>query len=453
MWIKTTYIDACETSVFLPVELTQDLNKRATLVFGARSSAVALRHHSDLAYNKDSSYDEPISIYLSKDLQPRLLLPETQIYRAKIHAHDNTLSLGPVIGLLLGIHNHEYHPRHMQKYSDRFSVYNKIGGLIYAFSSNSIAWDESKAYGLYFNIETNKWEYGVFPLPTVIYRRDFHQPQTVIDRLKETTHGRLFNSYRFSKQELFEIIQQNNELALNLPETEIIKSFDQLKTFADKHQKVILKPNNLSRGRGICFLEKTGDNYLLSDYRTPPPFDTIIKRERGLLQFYNENTAFHEDYLVQKCIKLAQIRGAAFDIRVVTQKKNKETWSLSGIECRVSDPDSLVTNISRGGYALELDTALWHSFQDQRVVSALTKQIYEYCLNLCAHLDRTGEHFAELGLDIGIDQDQKIWLIEANVFPSFKGFKQMDYNTYQKIRYAPLLYARSLTEFTSLSDS
>jgi glutathione synthase/RimK-type ligase-like ATP-grasp enzyme len=62
-------------------------------------------------------------------------------------------------------------------------------------------------------------------------------------------------------------------------------------------------------------------------------------------------------------------------------------------------------------------------------------------------MDASGEHFAEFGIDIAIDTNKNLWLIEANVFPSFKGFKKMDRDTYLSIRYMPILYALSLTQF------
>jgi hypothetical protein len=62
-------------------------------------------------------------------------------------------------------------------------------------------------------------------------------------------------------------------------------------------------------------------------------------------------------------------------------------------------------------------------------------------------MDKMGEHFAEFGMDVAFDINKNLWLIEANVFPSFKGFKVMDYNNYLNIRYTPLIYAVSLTEF------
>lgn len=444
MWIKIVFVDADEKSLILPVELKKMIGTSAKFIFGGRIVMVNVLSSTKLLYKDSSSFDDPITVYLSKDLKSRLLIPDSQIYKVKID--KNTFFLGPVIGFLMGIHNQDYSPNHMKKYSDRFGIYKKVGGLIYAFSPNSVVWDENKVFGLYFNIKTGKWEYGTFPLPSVIYRRDFHQSEDLINRLKAATDGRLFNSYRFSKWELFKIIGKNSDLAPKLPETEKIVSFVKLKDFVDRHLKVILKPNNLSRGRGICILEKKNEDYIINDYRGKHSFDVVLKGESELLQFYTENIDIHEDYLIQKHINLAKIDGSTFDIRVVMQKICKDTWIHSGVECRVARPNSLITNVSRGGYALELEDALWGAFKDKSIIYPLTKQIYEFCQDICMHLDNIGEHFAEFGLDIGLDEDRGIWLIEANVFPSFKGFKKMDYDKYLKIRYTPLLYALSLTE-------
>ncbi|HEX3027243.1 MAG TPA: YheC/YheD family protein [Clostridia bacterium] len=75
------------------------------------------------------------------------------------------------------------------------------------------------------------------------------------------------------------------------------------------------------------------------------------------------------------------------------------------------------------------------------------KKILDLCRKICVYLDTSGHHYAELGIDIAIDRDQNLWLIEANVFPSFKGFKKIDRETYLRIRYSPMIYARSLTGF------
>jgi hypothetical protein len=56
-------------------------------------------------------------------------------------------------------------------------------------------------------------------------------------------------------------------------------------------------------------------------------------------------------------------------------------------------------------------------------------------------------HFAEFGIDIALDEHGVPWLLEANIYPSFKGFKKLDYHTYLNIRYQPLYYAVRLQGF------
>ena len=108
----------------------------------------------------------------------------------------------------------------------------------------------------------------------------------------------------------------------------------------------------------------------------------------------------------------------------------------------------MITNISRGGYALTLDEALNRSFSlEEEKLKKMKDSIYQICLNLCKSLDRLNHHFGEFGIDIALDVNGKPWIIEVNVFPSFKGFKKMDYDTYLGIRYTPMLYAAHLAGF------
>jgi glutathione synthase/RimK-type ligase-like ATP-grasp enzyme len=300
------------------------------------------------------------------------------------------------------------------------------------------------AYGLFYNIVTSEWEYGCFPLPEVIYRRDFHSNPAYIKKLMEHTGGRLFNSYRFTKMDLYNYLITDNELKKYLPPTELSLNFEQVRKFIDRYPKVILKPIDLSRGRGICIIEKIDSVYKITDYRYKFPVTSVIYDNGSLEQFFNLNQGLFNKYLIQKYLNLARIGDSLFDIRVVMQKHKGKVWSCTGIEFRVS-ANSHLTNISRGGYALTLDEALRQS--SIKDCKSFSLKINEFCQKFCLHMDQVGHHFAEFGMDIAVDVDQNIWLIEANVFPSFKGFKKTDRQTYLSIRYTPLLYALSLTQF------
>jgi glutathione synthase/RimK-type ligase-like ATP-grasp enzyme len=258
----------------------------------------------------------------------------------------------------------------------------------------------------------------------------------------------LFNTARFTKLHLYLYLVKNKTLFKYLPPTTFCKDYNLVKRFINRYENVILKPANLSRGRGICIINRVNGIYLVSDYRRKPNLEIAINNDEELQAFFERNTDLFKGYLIQKRLELAKVDDQPYDIRIVMQKEKPQEWKCNGIECRVAAKKSLLTNISQGGFALTIDEALERSFnltESQR--EDKKQELYSLCLSLCEHLDKMGHHFAEFGIDIAIDEDGTMWIIEANVFPSFKGFKLMDYKTYLNIRYAPMLYAASLAGF------
>lgn len=442
MWTKIEVVPSDTEMIYLPSSWKMICKQSTVITFGKKSAHANIQYINSLELPKESSFESPGKIWISDKLKNKLFIQESLVYQIKLS--DSNIIIGPVIGLLLGVDTYRYTPNHMKKYSDRFGIYHKVGGLIYAFSPLWVDWENHTAYGLYYNICTTRWEYGCFPLPEVIYRRNFHIDDKLINKLMDSTDGKLFNSYRFSKYELYEAVRRESELSKYLPPTELLLDFDQVREFIDRHQKVILKPTDLSRGRGICVIEKTNSAYKITDYRNKRPTYLTFYRNESLKSFFASNQNLFNKYLIQKYLPLATIGNSPFDIRVVMQKRSDQTWGCTGIECRVSNGGHL-TNISRGGYALSLNEALDHTFPANS--RQLSQQVHEFCKKLCSYMDDLEEHFAEFGIDVAFDVDGNLWLIEANVFPSFKGFKKMDPKTYLAIRYTPLLYALSLTPF------
>jgi hypothetical protein len=442
MWVRFKLEVSEQDVIFLPLSMIGEYPKRVFVCFGGRTVSAMVKCSEFFDLSENSTYDNPSIIGMSIGLRNKLLLPEILAYRISIER--NAIAIGPVIGLLLGNQIHRYSPRHMEKYSDRFGIYDKIGGLIYAFSPKTVNWKERIVFGLYYDNPSQRWEYGFFPLPEVIYRRDFHSNPNDIKRLIQETGGRLFNSCRFTKYDLYSYIDKNDELRGYLPPTQLVRDFVQVMEFTRKHSRVILKPIDLSRGRGILIIEKDGDNYKITDYRLVLPVVTFYK-EDDLKNFFIENKGLFNKYLIQKFLSLAVMDNCPFDIRVVMQKNADKVWKCTGIECRVSKSGSHLTNISRGGHALSLDEAIKLSFGEQ--CKTFSEGIIGFCRKFCDYMDKAGEHFSEFGIDVALDKDRNLWLIEANVFPSFKGFKKMDIQVYYNIRHSPLLYALSLTRF------
>lgn len=448
MWAKIEVVPSEHQIIFLPLEWEKHCKEPLKIEFSGKSVKVSVQFMEAEEIKGENSFDKPINIKISNKVKDILLIQESIIYQIKIE--DSSIVIGPVIGLLMGMDTERYNPQHMNKYSDRFGIYPEVGGLIYGFSPKLINWDKHMVYGLYYNYGKGEWEYGDFPLPEVIYRRDFHTDPDIISKLVEYTGGRLFNSCRLTKYELFDFIRQNSELNQYLPPTELSMNLEQVIKFIDSHNKVILKPIDLSRGRGICIIEKIDCSYQITDYRSKQPVVWFYHDQEALKEFFDTNTNLFDKYLIQKYLALAKIGESLFDIRVVMQRQKDKTWACTGIECRVSCPNSHLTNISRGGYALCLDEALHQAFDSEHEL--LSRKVKEISHKFCDYMDTLKEHFAEFGLDIAIDLDKNLWFIEANVFPSFKGFKSMDFLNYLSIRYTPLLYALSLTKNGELNN-
>lgn len=446
MWIRIEVVPNNKEIMILPQEIDEKLGKEARVLFGKSSAISEIRYSAELEYITESSYENPIHIIVSSKLIEKLRIMQHLTYQIKVSRRR--ITIGPTIGLLLGAHDYLYSPEHMTKYSDRFGIYNEVGGLIYAFSEKAIDWERHTVYGLYYNIVSKKWEYGSFPIPSVIYRRDFHSNKETINRLMQITNGKMFNSWRFGKFYLYRHVRKYRKLANHLPSTEVTVDYRQIKRFIDEEKDIILKPIYLSRGRGICIINSIQEGYKVADYRNSEVKEFILGDDKELEDFFLNNQEFYDKYLIQRHLSLAKIDGAPYDIRVVMQKRRPGHWQCSGIECRVAAQESLITNISRGGYALTIEKALERSFDvDDETRGKIKAEVDELCLNLCESLDELGHHFAEFGIDIALDTGGNAWIIEANVFPSFKGFKKMDYDTYLGIRHTPILYAAHLAGF------
>jgi glutathione synthase/RimK-type ligase-like ATP-grasp enzyme len=217
-------------------------------------------------------------------------------------------------------------------------------------------------------------------------------------------------------------------------------------------KKVILKPVNLSRGRGIFIVESEKNGLFLTDYSLSVKRRYKASNFEDLYQMLRELGVHEQSYLYQTYIPLLKVSDRSFDVRVVMQKYKNMNWICSGIECRVAKENEELTNISRGGDAMTLEDVIRKS-NNHLSYTAVEKNIMKLCQNFCSLINKQNHHFGEFGLDIALDENGYPWILEANIFPSFKGFKQLDYDTYLKIGYQPLFYAVELQGFSILEET
>jgi glutathione synthase/RimK-type ligase-like ATP-grasp enzyme len=444
IWIKIKNHDSAEETIYLPQNLADKIPKQVKVQFGLKSMEVKVQPLEDIYTPVKSTFHNPIKIQFSQEVIKRLLIRETLVYQL-IYKED-ILHIGPVIGFLLGEQSYYYHDRNMQGLTRGMGIYSEIGGLFMAFKDISIDWGNMLINGLFYENDTKQWGYGSMPLPSVVFRRAFYTSQRVVDELKRLTGNKVFNSTRFDKWEVHKMLEKNTSFKKYLPETAELLALELWHNFIEKYKKVILKPAGLSRGRGICFIHVMEDQFAIYDYRASDlPRFYILKSDE--IDEYIINNFIDKNYVIQEQLDLATINGAPFDIRIVMGKNEDKSWHCRGIECRKAGPKNKITNISRGGQALSINNAIRLSFGPRVDSNKVKKEIISIAEEFCIFMDQSGEHFAEFGLDLAIDPQQRYWFIEANVRPVFRGFRDMDYGNYLHIRHMPLLYAASLAGF------
>lgn len=446
-WIKVEQgavesFEPPQNILFTSIGLAHELKTRTILKFGQKEIPISVKALPSIPECSGAHFHQPGIIQLSQDVIEELLIQTSATYQMEYS--ETTIRIGPVIGLLLGDQHYYYHHRRLKEITDAMGIYEKVGGLFLSFRYCSIDWKEKCIFGHYYNDVTKRWECGKLPIPSVVYRRGFNTRNNFVNEYKDELNWKVFNDIRFDKWEFYCQLKDNEFLNPFLPETELL-TVDSLITFLQRHPKVILKPKKLSRGRGITIItQKLDRTFVIHDYRR---FNDFTITESQLKEYLEKGKYLDNEYIVQPFLNLAKINGSPWDIRVVMQKNAGNQWVCNGIECRLAPTGKLITNISNGGKALHLNEALELAFGEEADCDLIGKDIHAISMEFCKMMDRTGYHFAEFGLDIALDQKRHYWFIEANVRPTFKGFKALDERIYKQICYEPILYSASIAGF------
>ncbi|MFD0589589.1 YheC/YheD family protein [Paenibacillus sp. GCM10027627] len=178
------------------------------------------------------------------------------------------------------------------------------------------------------------------------------------------------------------------------------------------YQMVYVKPTFGSMGRGVMRVEKSsagGYNYQLGGSKK------YFRTLRGLYASIRKDTK-GKSYLIQRGIHLLTYEGRAFDMRVVVQKSPYGGWETTGTVARVAHPDKIVTNGSQGGTILPVEQVLGiHSSPGQ--IDQILSQLERVGVSTMKRLRKYYPSLNEIGLDVAIDNDLRVWILEVNTKP------------------------------------
>ncbi|MBP1761027.1 MAG: hypothetical protein H6Q64_569 [Firmicutes bacterium] len=343
--------------------------------------------------------------------------------------HKHIIRIGPYIGIAANLKPDRSKPFGMQSFFIRQLIEQaqSMGAVCFAFSMKDL--DLIKAQVRGFTCHNNVWVKGLYPLPDVIYPRCNSEFNRYSVRQSLQKMGvRYFNPPGIGKWGTYKTLIQNSRLVKYLPDTRLINSFSDLNEMLNKYHHVYMKPITGSQGKNIIKVSQSVRpksyeyQYHINQRQISEKAGSLQELERKLRSFMGTKR-----YLVQQQINLLRKDGCIMDLRVMTQKNRNGNWMVTGDAFRIGKSGSITSNISGGGSVGDVQTLLNHYF-DKTQVREIMNDIDFLALETARTLETRLGPTGELGIDIGVDQHGKIWLIEANLKPARKIFSLMKDN-------------------------
>ncbi len=235
-----------------------------------------------------------------------------------------------------------------------------------------------------------------------------------------------------SKWKKWLAMKQSSFVSSHLPDTAIY-SLGTLKKFLSSFTIVFVKPDHLSLGKNVIRVQRKENHYTAHKGKVIKQFSTLDAMEKWLRGIYNNKKT-----LVQQGIVFAKVEGKPVDMRSVIIKNEKGKWEVTATVARVAGRGLAITNVAAGGHILTIEEylrKLGYSNKDQQ---SFFKRFNKLSIDVGNQMSKLYRNTI-YGLDIGMDQAGKLWVIEANTSPDNRFLpkynSKMYRRTQQLIRY------------------
>jgi len=316
------------------------------------------------------------------------------------------------------------------------------------FSPNDVL-NAGKIRALYY--EPGKgWIDKICPPPHVVYDRFRNMQQAAFKqfiRFREQSKWIFLNSRLAHKWNLYRFMQQNQQIQRWLPETLFLENPKDALGLLKKYHSIYLKPVNGTGGKGILSISKqsNGPLQVLGRNNQRKKVKAVFNSIPSLVSFI-KNWTGDAKYIAQQGLELEWDHGLVTDFRLLVQKDGSGQWTVTGLGGKIGGKNSATSNLHGGGKAIPPEVFLRRYFPEEK-----RNLLYEECnklgLVVAEYLEEKFGRLLELGIDLGIDKEGKVWIIEVNNKPGRDIFKQMgDTDTYLKAVRRPIEYARYIYE-------
>ena len=316
----------------------------------------------------------------------------------------------PTIGFCVSIDHYpglrDLLTKRLQNYGDHFHFIR--------FLFKDIDFEKRQVKAEKFNHVNKTWEEGIFPFPSVVYMQSAEKQEN-IKKLESVIGPYVFNNFIFDKWEGYNLLKQNKELWIHLPYTELLQSKEQFLNFFNQFKDIILKPIFGYSSIGIYRIKLLENNNLEVFH------DDGMNLERQEIKHLETFwSTFHYKfspgaYIIQQSINTVKSQGNVTDIRLNMDKNCNGNWDMSLLLFRLSRNNSAF--ISKSIVAYTLDKFLKSPIYDKEKMGDIGDLVINLGLKIGNAFDQSGLHMADIGIDLGMDENGYLWIFEVNPLP------------------------------------
>ncbi|WP_239094135.1 YheC/YheD family protein [Bacillus sp. B15-48] len=334
---------------------------------------------------------------------------------------------------MIGMLHDKNHPSNVKKAYACAAVAKMEGIDFFYFTYHNVDFENRKIDGWMY--DNGSWEKHPLVFPDVIL--NISGPKSTFQKevYRKLKTDIPFTSYSVgNKMNVYKKITKKGVYSPFLIPTFSLKKANDFLSLFDQFGRIVIKPFSGNHGKNVIFVDKLTENEVKvtdgtkQDVLNLSQFELFIEKLKG-----------DQNYLFQPFIDCKTKAGLPYDFRLHVQKNGLGEWEVNLIYPRISGNGKFISNISGGGYRGELLPFLKEEFGNEYF--NIKRLLERFALTFAAHLETLYKHsFDELGIDVGIDENHKLWIYEVNWRP---GAKHREFEVAKRlVKYAEYLTKR-----------